>query len=125
MVQTAAKIFGVVFLLIGILGFIPAFTPDGHLLGIFHVNALHNVIHIGSGLAALWAGFGTYRASQLYFQVFGIVYAIVAALGLVYMEGAILGLVANNMADTLLHIAIAASALYLGFAAPRDTAITQ
>jgi hypothetical protein len=116
MIRTAAKVFGVVFLLIGVLGFVPALNPDGNLLGIFHVNALHNIVHIASGIVALIAGFyPEERAAKMYFQVFGVVYALVAVLGFVYGSNDILGLVASNMADTLLHVVIAAAALYLGF----------
>ena len=46
MVKTAAVLFGVVFLLVGILGFVPAVTKDQMLLGIFHVNAAHNCVHL-------------------------------------------------------------------------------
>lgn len=47
MVKTAAILFGVVFLFIGILGFVPAATPaNGMLLGIFHVNTAHNIVHL-------------------------------------------------------------------------------
>lgn len=115
MLSNIAKAFGAVLLLIGILGFIPAFTPDEHLLAIFHVNAFHNMIHVLSGVAALAAGFSGYKASKLYFQVFGVIYAIVAVLGVFYGDNPILGLIAHNMADLVLHIVIAGSALVLGF----------
>ena len=123
MLSKISKVFGAVLLLIGILGFVPGITSDGHLLGIFHVDTLHNLIHLSSGIAALVAGSKGDAASRLYFQVFGVVYALVAVLGFVYMDRDILGLVANNMADNLLHVAIAGSALYFGFAyTGRDTA---
>lgn len=122
MVRTAAKIFGYIFVVIGILGFVPGLAPDSHLLGLFHINALHNIIHLASGAVALMAGYASYKASRTYFQVFGIVYALVALLGLMSGDNDILGLVANNGADNLLHIAIAAAALYLGFGAARDEA---
>jgi hypothetical protein len=115
MLRTAAKIFGVVFITIGLLGFVPALTPDNHLLGIFHVNAIHNVIHLASGIAALAAGMSSVAASRLYFQVFGVVYGLVTILGFVYGDKDILGLVASNAGDTVLHIIITASALFLGF----------
>jgi hypothetical protein len=116
MLRLAAKVFGAVFLLIGVLGFVPALNPDGNLLGIFHVNALHNVVHLASGLVALIAGFAaTDRYAKVYFQVFGVVYALVAVLGFVYGDNNILGLVASNMADTLLHVVIAIATLTLGF----------
>ena len=115
MLQTMAKVFGFVFLAIGILGFVPGITTDGHLLGIFHVNAIHNIIHLASGAVALWAGYTSASASRTYFQVFGVVYALVTVLGFMTGDGEILGLVANNMADNLLHVLIAGSALVLGF----------
>lgn len=115
MLKTVAKIFGVVLIMIGILGFVPAFTPNNHLFGVFHVDTLHNFIHLGSGITALLAGFISVRAARLYFQIFGVIYALVALLGLVYMDNDILGILANNMADVLLHIVIAGSALALGF----------
>ena len=115
MLTTLAKIFGVVLLAVGILGFVPGVTTDSHLLGIFHVNLLHNIIHVASGAVALFAGFTSAKASRMYFQVFGAVYALVAVLGFVYGEKDILGLVSSNMADTLLHVVIAGSALYIGF----------
>lgn len=111
MVQTLAWVFGVVLTLVGVLGFVPGVTADGMLLGIFAVDGLHSIVHIVSGLAALAAAWGMYSA-RMYFQVFGVVYGIVAVLGFV-MGGAIL--FETNMADNLLHLVIAAVALYAGF----------
>ena len=56
--KTFAWIFGVVFILIGVLGFVPALNPGGLLLGIFEVNSFHNLVHILSGIAALAAVLG-------------------------------------------------------------------
>ena len=113
MTQTLAWVFGVVLTLVGILGFVPGITNDMMLLGIFHVDMLHNIIHIVSGLAALAAAWGMY-SSRLYFQVFGVVYGLVAILGFVGGDN-VLGILMVNMADNLLHVLIAAVALYAGF----------
>lgn len=120
MVKTAALVFGVVFVVLGVLGFIPALTPDNQLLGIFHVDAVHNVIHLASGVAALLAASSASMA-RLYFQVFGVIYAIVAVGGFIPAlqfgeEEKLLGLTHMNMADNWLHVVIAAAALYFGFA---------
>jgi hypothetical protein len=115
MLKKIALVFGVVFIAVGLLGFVPAAAPDGHLLGLFHINPLHNVVHIASGAVALWAAMSSERNAKLYFQIFGVVYALVAVLGFVYGDEAILGLIANNAADTWLHVVIAVVALYLGF----------
>ena len=52
---------------------------------------------------------------NVYFRVFGIVYALVAILGFFTGNGLLLGLISNNMADTWLHVLIAIVALALGF----------
>jgi hypothetical protein len=116
MVKTMAVVFGVVFLLIGILGFVPAVTKDEMLLGIFHVNAAHNAVHLLSGVVALFCGMTSMGASRWYFRIFGLVYGLVAVLG--FLAGGdtmLLGLISNNMAVTWLHVAIAAVSLLLGF----------
>ncbi len=116
MLKTAAILFGVVFLAVGVLGFVPGITNDQMLLGIFHVNAAHNVVHLLSGAVALWAGRTSAAYARTYFRVFGVVYAVVAVLGFYVGNGMLLGLISNNMPDTWLHVAIAVVALALGFA---------
>jgi len=115
MLKKVAIIYGIVFLLIGILGFVPGITVHNMLLGIFHVNVWHNIIHILSGLIAFWVAVTSNRASQIYFQVFGIIYAIVAILGFFYDYRSIFGFIANNPADAWLHTIIAIITLYFGF----------
>ena len=121
MVKTAAILFGIVFLAIGILGFVPSITaPDANgmpmLLGIFHVNTLHNVVHLASGAVALLCGMSGVGASRWYFRIFGLVYALVAVLGFLNPgDTMLLGLISNNMATTWLHVGIAVVSLLIGF----------
>lgn len=115
LVKSAAVLFGVVFLLVGILGFVPAVTKDQMLLGIFHVNAAHNVVHLLSGAIALFAGMTSAGAARVYFRIFGVVYGLVAVMGFMMGDGMLLGLISNNTADTWLHVVIAATSLLLGF----------
>jgi hypothetical protein len=117
MVKTAAVLFGIVFILIGILGFVPGVTNNEMLLGIFHVNAAHNVVHLLSGAVALFAGMASVGAARIYFRVFGVIYGLVAVLGFMNMgeHTMLLGLISNNDADTWLHVVIAAVSLLLGF----------
>ena len=126
MLRKASLVFGIVFVALGVLGFVPAFTPDEHLFGIFHVDAVHNVIHLASGVVALSCAGSTFAAKK-YFQVFGIIYGLVALGGFMPFlqfgeDMKLLGLTHMNMADNVLHIAIAASALYLGFGDNEDAA---
>jgi hypothetical protein len=115
MLKTAAVVFGIVLLAIGVLGFVPGVTNNEMLLGIFHVNAAHNAVHLLSGAVALWAGYTSVAASRTYFRVFGVVYALVAVLGFAAGDEPLLGIISNNAADTWLHVLIAVVSLALGF----------
>ena len=115
MLHKLAWVFGIVFIIIGIAGYIPGFTNDGVLLGIFMVDGLHNVIHLLSGILAIAAVWGAGSYTRLYFQVFGVVYALVTIVG--FIQGtSVLGLIMVNTADNVLHLVIAAVALWAGFA---------
>jgi hypothetical protein len=115
MLKKLAIAFGIVFLLVGVLGFVPTATPNGHLLGIFHVNAAHNVVHLLTGIVALVCGMTSGQAAQIFFRVFGVLYGFVAALGFFSGDQPILGLISNNLADAWLHASIAAVSLAIGF----------
>jgi Domain of unknown function (DUF4383) len=110
-----AVIFGVVFVAVGVLGWVPAVNPGGKLLGLFDVNAAHNVVHLATGIIAIIVGMSSDKASKMFFQVFGVIYALVAVLGFYSGDQPLLGIVANNAADSVLHVVIAVVALYLGF----------
>ncbi len=111
--KTAGLIIGIVFILVGILGFIP--NPLVSPTGLFMVNTLHNVVHLISG-AVILAGVYSF-GSALGLRIIGVVYAIVAILGLVMGGDMILGM-AMNMADHWLHVVLAVVILLAGFALP-------
>ncbi len=117
MLKKIAYLFGFVLLVIGVLGFIPAFSPGGNLLGYFHVNVAHNVVHLVTGLLAIGAAYNccVTWTPKLFFQVFGVVYLLVALLGFWHGADPVLGFIANNTADSVLHLVIAVISLYLGF----------
>ena len=108
-----AFVFGLFFLAIGVLGFVPAAAPGGMLFGYLHVNELHNLIHIGTGVFALLAAY--WKNYPVYFQIFGIVYLVIAALGLYYGDAPIFGLIANNFGDVIFHFVVSLVSLYYGF----------
>ncbi len=115
MIKSAAVLFGIVFLLVGILGFVPGVAPDQMLFKIFHVNATHNIVHIGSGIIFLIAAMAGAGASTAWFKIFGIIYAVVAIWGFTVGTGNTLWVVSNNPAVTYLHVVLAAVMLFLGF----------
>src|SRR5688572_29453981 len=91
-----AMILGVVFIVVGILGFVPGIThmhdtddPNlavegpghGHLLGLFHVNVLHNLVHVVFGvLGIMMARAGKARR---YCRFVAVAYGLLAILGLI------------------------------------------
>lgn len=136
-VQKAALIFGVVFLLVGILGFIPGATTNynelsfaGHhseakLLGIFQVSALHNIVHLLFGVAGL-ALARSVSAARAYLIWGGVVYALLLAYGLFVDQGSSANFVPLNTADNWLHAVLAVAMIGSGLAltrSRRDTAV--
>ena len=116
MITTAAFLFGIGLLVLGILGFVPAATPSsGMLFGIFHVNTAHNIVHLASGIVFLLCGVAGGGPSRAFFKIFGIIYALVVVLGFYYGGNALLGIISNNTADIWLHVGLAVVMLFLGF----------
>jgi ABC-type Na+ efflux pump permease subunit len=78
MAKTICKLLGVVFLLVGLCGFV---APG--LMGT-HLSTLHNIVHLASGAIALYLGFsGTLAAARMFCLVFGAVYLLLGVLGFV------------------------------------------
>jgi uncharacterized protein DUF4383 len=82
MAKTVCKVLGVVFVLVGLCGFV---KPD--LLGA-HFSSAHNLVHIVSGIIALYFGFaGTLSGAKTFALVFGVVYLALGVLGLAIGTG--------------------------------------
>jgi hypothetical protein len=115
-----ALIVGIVFTLIGILGFFSTTTlAVGTVLFVFHVDVIHNVVHLVTGLIALAAAFSTW--AWRFNQVFGVIYVLLGIAGLfypaLYFDGRLLGLMHVNAADHILHLVVGAIAIFFGFSA--------
>ena len=115
MLKKIGLAFGVVLLLAGLAGYVPALTPDGKLLGVFAVNGAHNIVHILTGVIALAIALASPANMSTFFKVFGVVYALVAVLGFFSGDQPLLGIIAHNAADMWLHVLIAAVTLWIGF----------
>lgn len=121
-----ARIYGIVFLIIGIGGFIPGLTQphehpgvtvtaaSGLELGLFPVNVLHNLVHIAFGVWGLLAA-RTLPAARGYARAVAVIYAILAVLGLFPATNTTFGLVPIYGHDVWLHALLAAVAAYFGF----------
>jgi hypothetical protein len=116
--QLFALVFGAIYVLVGVLGFIdPLVNDQDRLLGLFGVNGLHNVAHLAVG-ALLLFGSRAADSARMVNLVVGGVYLLLGVLGVFgafIEEGDALDL-NNNTAGTVLHLATAALALYFGTA---------
>ena len=126
-VQTVARLVGIVFLLVGIAGFIPGITTnlydglefagdDGtaELLGLFQISVLHNIVHALFGVGILMAA--TPEGARTFLLGSGAIYVVLFLLG-------ILGggdWVPINDADDWLHLGLAVGLIALGLLTTRD-----
>ncbi|WNG95337.1 DUF4383 domain-containing protein [Mycobacterium sp. ITM-2016-00318] len=124
-VQKAALAVGAVFLLVGILGFIPGITTDydsmtfaGHesgakLLGIFEVSILHNLVHLAFGLGGLLLA-RTWSAARGFLLGGGVIYLLLWLYGLLIDFEKPINFVPVNNADNWLHFGLGVGMVLLG-----------
>jgi len=119
------------FLLVGVMGFIPALVTHpagmamhnvtvhanhGYLLGLFPVNAAHNVVHLLFGLWGLAAA-RSWRGALIYARSVAIIFFLLAIAGLLPGVQTGFGLLPLYAKDVWLHGLIALGGLYFGWAA--------
>ena len=105
MAKTLAMIFGVVFVLVGLLGFV-----NNPMLGLFAVDVLHNIVHILLGIILI-AGARSMNpmAASKSMKTVGIIYLVLAVLGFILVPSGtekLLGIVTMNGADNWLHVVL-------------------
>lgn len=124
--QVYALVFGVVLLVIGVLGFFAdsSFGSGTDVSGDtfigFEVNGWHNLVHIASGLIglAVWAN---PAMARIYALGFGAVYLVVTVWGFITGDH-VLWLLPVNTADNFLHLAIAVLGILAGLTSPQGEA---
>ena len=115
--RTVAAVFGAIYLLVGIIGFV----LDRPLFGLFDVNELHNIVHILLGAILLY-GSMSYSAAVQTTRGVGIVLLLLGVLGFVSADG--FGLVPLGGNDIWLHLATGAILLATGFMATDEASAT-
>ena len=133
-VRTFAMVMGVVFLLVGVLGFVPPLLHkgagdhgvlrvtafEGYLFGLFHVNVLHSLVHVLFGLMGI-AMSRTYDAARTYARIVAVAYGLLTVMGLIPGLNTVFGLIPIHGHDVWLHALLALVAAYFGFATVRET----
>lgn len=130
LLSTAAKAVGAVFLLVGVLGFIPGITTHysemsfashmsgAKLLGLFQVSVLHNVVHLLFGVAGLALG-RTRQGARSFLVGGGVIYLVLFVYGLVVGQDSSANFVPVNSADDVLHLLLGLGMVGLGLALSR------
>jgi hypothetical protein len=125
LIQKAAAAVGAVFLLVGILGFIPGITTaygtmevaghgsDAMLVGVFAVSVLHNLVHLLFGVAGL-AMARTWNGARSYLIGGGAIYLVLWLYGLLIDKNTAANFVPVNTADDWLHFLLGAGMIALG-----------
>ena len=134
-VQKAAMAVGAVFLVVGVLGFIPGITTnydslsfashhsEAKLLGLFQVSILHNIVHLLFGVAGL-ALARSVSGARKYLVVGGIIYLVLFIYGLIVGQDSMANFVPVNTADDILHLVLGIGMIGLGVLLTRRTART-
>jgi hypothetical protein len=129
--RTAALLVGGVFLLVGLLGFVPGITTHygdlgaaGHestakLLGIFQVSVLHNVVHLLFGVAGVVLS-RTNEGARTYLIGGGVIYLVLWIFGLLIDKSSDANFVPVNSADDWLHFVLGVGMIGLGVALSRN-----
>jgi len=123
--QTLALAFGIVFLLVGILGFIPGITEDapgsfagedsdGSLLGIFQTSVLHNLAHLAFGVGILAAR--KHATALTYLLVSGVAYLGLFLIGIL----GVLDWLPADDSDDWLHLGLGVALLGGWYAAKKE-----
>ena len=130
-VRRAATGIGVIFLLIGVLGFVPGVTSnfgglsvaghqsDARLLGVFQVSVLHNGVHLLFGVAGL-AMSRTVTGARTFLVGGGAIYLVLWLYGLVVDQRSAANFVPVNGADNWLHLLLGVGMIALGLLTRRD-----
>jgi hypothetical protein len=130
-VQSAALLVGILFFVLGILGFVPGITTHygdlsfaGHdsgakLFGIFQTSILHNVVHllfglIGIAMARSWEGARTFLIAG------GTIYLVLFVYGLLAHGNSGWNFIPVNSADNVLHVALGVVMVVLGLVLGRE-----
>lgn len=123
-----ALVLGIVYTIVGVAGFIPALltapeatapainidTLHGRLLGLFPVNILHTLVHLGTGLLGLYAA-KSLGSAVTFAKALAVIYIVLTIMGFIPGLNTVFGLIPIYGHDVWLHAGTALVAAYFGF----------
>jgi len=108
--RTAALAIGIIFIVVGLLGFIDNPIVGSSEKAMFHADTVHNMVHIISGLLFVLVAMAAPASASTVMIIFGIVYLLIGILGITSIGedgmAKVLGFLHVNAADNYLHIAL-------------------
>jgi hypothetical protein len=126
-IRTFAMVAGAVYVVVGILGFVPAVLTSptgapplrvdrayGYLFGLFPVNILHSLVHLVVGI---WGGLAsrTVAAARTYAASLAVIFGVLTVMGLLPGLNTVFGYIPLFGHDVWLHAVTAVVAAYFGF----------
>ena len=122
--KTASIIIGLIFLAVGLLGFVPNPVIGESHNAIFHADTLHNMVHIVSGILFVLVGFALPGSAPAFLKIFGTIYFALGVIGFISFGsagmGKLLGFLHVNAADNYLHIGLGIIIFLAGTVLPRE-----
>jgi hypothetical protein len=134
-VQIVALLAGAAFLLVGVLGFVPGITSDyadlsfagrqseAHLLGLFQISVLHNVVHLLFGVIGIAAS-RSFAGARGFLVGAGATYLVLTVYGFLIGQDSAANFVPVNTADNLLHLGLGVGMLAAGLILAKSSAPT-
>lgn len=126
--KTAAVLFGIVFIAVGILGYISNPIVGESAEAIFHADSTHNIVHIVSGVLFLFIALAMPQQTKGFMVLFGIVYLAIGVIGLVNIGSTgmvkLFGILHVNEADNYLHIGLGLVILLAGIFLPKSATVS-
>jgi Domain of unknown function (DUF4383) len=116
-IQKGTALIGIVFLAVGVAGFIPGITTSyselkfashlsgAQLFGIFQVSVLHNIVHLLFGIAGI-ALSRTWDSARTYLLGAGVIYLVLFVYGLLVGNNDDANFVPINNPDDFLHLVL-------------------
>jgi len=124
--KTAAILLGLVFIAVGLLGYVDNPIIGSSEKAMFHTDTTHNIVHIVSGVLFLLFALAAPGAVGGFMKLFGLIYLVIGIVGMIQIGSQdmmkLFGFLMINKLDNYLHIALGVIIFLAGFLRPRAAA---